>query len=180
MRILIYSPAFYPSIGGLETQIYLLAFNFVALNHEVKVITKVPDPQFKIFPFEIIRNPSPLRLLKEISWCNIYFQANISLKGLWPLLFVKKPWGVTHQGWYCRSDGHLGWQDYIKNYVVRFAYSVSASEAIAKNIPSHSIVIPNTYGITYSLISLESPLEKMYNCCNHNKPNGIGKIVCSG
>ena len=105
MKILIYSPLFYPSIGGIETVISILAHEFVTHGHSVKLVSQVPATDAKIFPFEVIRQPSKQSLLKLMHWCDVYFQGCISLKGIWPLLMIRKPWVVTHQTWYCRPNG---------------------------------------------------------------------------
>lgn len=145
MKILIYSPFFYPSIGGLETVVSILAYEFVDQGHQVKLVSQILDPSSSYFPFEVIRRPNSAQLLKLAYWSDIYFQANISLKGIWPLLVTRKPFIVTHQGWYARSDSSIGWQDHLKYFATRFATNVCASEAIKEHISASSVVIPNTY-----------------------------------
>jgi glycosyltransferase involved in cell wall biosynthesis len=146
MKILIYSPQFYPAVGGLETVVELLAREFVAQGHEVKLVCQIPDEDSKkTFSYEVYRRPSPMKLIQLTRWCNVYFQPNISLKGLYPLLLVPKPWVVAHNNWYSRSSGSLGWQDILKNWVTHLATNISVSQAVAKRIPAPSIVIPNPY-----------------------------------
>lgn len=145
IKILIYSPFFYPSIGGLETVVSILAHEFIRQGHEVKLVSQTPATDSKFFPFEVIRQPLPQQLLGLTRWCDIYFQGCVSLKGIWPLLIVRKPLVITHQTWYRRLDGSLGWQDYFKHFVTRFATNISASYALAKGIPGQSTVIPNPY-----------------------------------
>jgi glycogen synthase len=53
MRILIYSPSFYPAIGGLETIISTLAHEFIEQGHDVKLISQTPVTDSKQFPFEV-------------------------------------------------------------------------------------------------------------------------------
>lgn len=145
MNILIYSPLFYPKLGGLETVISILAHKFVEYGHKVKVISTTPARDEKNFPFEVIRGPSPQRLLQLTRWCDVFFQGNISLKGIWPVLLLRKPLTVTHQSWYQRLDGSLGWQDYLKQFVTRVAINICASNALAERLQSKSTVIPNPY-----------------------------------
>lgn len=114
MKILIYSPVFYPSVGGIETVVSMLANEFIKQGHEVNLVTQIPATDSKFFAFEVIRKPNWQQLLKLTKWCDIYFQACISLKGILPLLIIRRPWIVTHQTWYCRADGSLGLQDYLK------------------------------------------------------------------
>lgn len=145
MKILIYSPAFYPSIGGLETVISNLAHEFLTHNCQVKVVSQTPAIDTKDFPFEVIRRPSANQLLELTRWCDLYFQACVSLKGLWPLLFVRKPLVVTHQTWYFNPKGRWIWQAWLKHFVSRFATNIAPSYAIANQLPSPVKVIPNSY-----------------------------------
>jgi glycogen synthase len=146
MKILIYSPAFLPKIGGLELNQHELADQFTRLGHQVTVVTTTPPAGADRYPFRVVRQPGPAALLREVSACDVYFQANVSLRGLWPLLFVRRPWAVSHHSWYCRSDGRVAWQDRLKRYLLRFAAaSISVSKAIADDLGTKSEVIENAY-----------------------------------
>lgn len=145
MKILIYSPLFYPSVGGLETVVSILAHEFVDQGHTVKLVSKVTTKDRKVFPFEVIRKPNLLKLLNLTQWCDVYFQPVISLKGIWTLLISLKPWVVAHHNWYTRPNGSLGWQDHLKKFLLRFATNISVSQAVAKHISTQSVIIPNPY-----------------------------------
>jgi glycogen synthase len=145
MKILIYSPLFYPSIGGLETITSILAHEFTCLGHEVRLISETPSTDSKEFSFEIIRQPSKKLFLSLTKWCDVYFQSCVSLKGLWPLLFISRPLAITHHTWYRRDDGSYNWKDYLKQFVTHFAVNIAVSHEIAKNISAASTVIPNSY-----------------------------------
>jgi glycogen synthase len=145
MKILIYSPLFYPSIGGIETVVSILAHEFVRQGHAVKLVSQTPDPEANPFPFEVIRQPGFKQLLALTAWCDVYFQGCISLKGIFPLLMTPKPLLVTHQTWYRRTSGKPSWQDYLKQGVAHFATNIAASSAVAKHLSAKSTVIPNPY-----------------------------------
>jgi glycogen synthase len=145
MKILIYSPSFYPNIGGLETIIATLATEFSKQGHLVKLVSSTPDIDAKQFAFEVIRQPNSRHLLKLIRWCDVYFQGCISLKGILPLFAVLKPLIASHHTWYRRVNGRKSWQDYLKKFVSLFATNVSVSHAIAEEIPGKSYIIPNSY-----------------------------------
>ena len=145
MRILIYSPAFYPSVGGIETLVEILAQEFVRQGHEVKLVSQVPAIDSKIFSFEVVRRPAPSKLLALTNWCEVFFQPHMSLKGAWPLLIKNRPWVVAHNAWYTRSDGSMGWQHHLKHFAARFATGISVSHAVAAHVSTPSKVIPNTY-----------------------------------
>lgn len=146
MRIVFYSPAFLPNIGGLELNVANLAAHVAALGHEVAVVTQTPGRGADDFPFQVIRQPSALELLRWTRWCDVFHQANVSLRGAWPLLLVRRPWVVSHHSWYCRTEGNVAWQDRLKRFLLRFAAgSISVSQAIADDLATPSVVIPNPY-----------------------------------
>ena len=149
MKILFYSPAFLPNVGGLELLVATLAARWAAMGHEVLVMTQTPQTPGRGadgFPFKVIRRPSPLELLRWARWCDVLHQANVSLRGLWPLLLVRRPWVVSHHSWYCRTGGRIAWQDRLKRYLLRFAAaSISVSQAVADDLATPSVVIPNPY-----------------------------------
>jgi glycosyltransferase involved in cell wall biosynthesis len=145
MRILVYSPAFLPQVGGLEINTANLAEQFRRAGHEVTVVTTTAGPEGGL-PYRVIRNPSPRELLRWTRWCDVFHQANVSLRGLWPLLLVRRPWVVSHHSWYCRSDGRIVWKDRLKRWLLRFAASsIAVSQAIADDLATPAVVIPNSY-----------------------------------
>jgi glycogen(starch) synthase len=146
MRILLYSPAFLPSIGGIEINQAFLADQLTGLGHEVTVVTQTAARGEDAFSFSILRRPGPVAFLRALASCDVLFQANVSLRGLWPLLFVRRPWAVSHHSWYTRIDGHVAWQDRLKRFLLRFAaVSISVSQALADDLGTPSLVIPNAY-----------------------------------
>jgi glycogen synthase len=145
MRILIYSPAFHPSVGGLEMVMSILAHEFASAGHAVKVVSLTQDRENNLFPFEVVRFPSQRNLLRLVHWCEVFFMGNISLKGLWPLALLRRTVVVTHQGWYCRLNDETGWQDRLKFLVSRFVTNISSSYSVAGHLPGKSVVIHNPY-----------------------------------
>ena len=145
MNILISSFSFYPNIGGIEEVSSILAKEFIYLGHNVKIVTYTPDNNSNSLPFEIFRQPKASKLLELMQWCDIFFHNNISLKTFWPLLFVRRPWVVAHHTWLKRCDNSQGWQDYIKQFLLKFASSISVSSAIAEHLSTPSDVIGNPY-----------------------------------
>ena len=69
----------------------ILAEEFAAAGHEVRLMThavadeKTDDARL---PFPVIRRPGMKAMLGLLRWCDVYFQNNISVRTLWPLLFV--------------------------------------------------------------------------------------------
>ena len=145
MKILVYSPAFLPQVGGLEINTANLADRFQRAGHEVTVVTTTAGTSDGL-SYRVVRNPSPWELLRWTRWCDVFYQANVSLRGLWPLLLVRRPWVVSHHSWYCRSDGRIIWRDRLKRWTLRFAASsIAVSQAVADDLATPSVVIPNPY-----------------------------------
>lgn len=149
MKVLHYSPAFLPQIGGLELNVCNIALRIQAAGHDVTVVTQTPAAEPDDLPFRVIRCPSSLELLRWTRWCDVFFQANVSLRGLWPLLLLRRPWVVSHHSWYCQSDGRIAWQDRLKRWLLRFAAaSIAVSKAVAADLSTPgtpALVIPNPY-----------------------------------
>ena len=143
MKILLGSHHFFPSTGGIETVSNLLAREFVALGHEVRVVTQTPGNGD--FPFAVVRRPRPLELLRQVRWCDVFLQSNISLRTLWPLFLIRRPLLIAHHIWIRDSRGRSGWPERLKRFVLRFATSLAISEAIAKSLPVPSIRVGNPY-----------------------------------
>lgn len=144
MKILFSSYVFYPSIGGIELVSSILAQEFVNLGHEVKLITQSVSQELE-FSFEVIRQPKPYQLLRLVNWCDVFFHNNISLQAFWPLLLLRKPWVIAHHTWIRHPDGRLSWQEHLKFFLMRFATSISVSQAIAKHLSTPSTIIGNPY-----------------------------------
>jgi len=122
----------------------MLAEEFLRQGHEVRVITQtqrsdeaVPDA----FPFELQRRPTAQRLLALVRWCDVYFHNNVSLPCAWPVLFVRRPWVVAHHVWIPKR-GLIG---RLKRLALRRAVGISISEAIASDLSTPSVIIPNPY-----------------------------------
>lgn len=146
MKLLLYSPAFLPQVGGLEINQATLAGEFQRAGHEVVVVTRTASAAPDELPFRVVRRPGPRELVRWTRWCDVFMQANVSLRGLWPLLLVRRPWVVSHHSWYCRSDGRIAWQDRLKRRLLRHAAaSIAVSRAVAADLTPTPTVIPNGY-----------------------------------
>ena len=143
MKILLGSHHFFPSTGGIETVSELLAREFVGLGHEVRVLTQTEGEGS--FAFPVIRRPGASELLRQVRWCDVFLQNNISLRTVWPLLFARRPLFIAHQTWITNPDGSVGWEHRLKRFVLRYAASLAISRAIAEELPVPSILVGNPY-----------------------------------
>ncbi|MBE7212610.1 MAG: glycosyltransferase family 4 protein [Gluconacetobacter diazotrophicus] len=150
MRILLATHFFFPNIGGLETVARVLADQFTALGHQVIVMTQSPRPDGEAldreeFAYPVVRCPDAKQTLRLVRWCEVYFQNNISLRTLWPLLLARRPWVVSHQTWLTRVNGRTGWEDILKKQLIRFGSPIAISRAVAAPLPVPATLIGNPY-----------------------------------
>lgn len=155
MKILVYSPAFHPSVGGLEAVVAMLAAGLAEAGCEVAVATTTPNPggEEPREGYRVVRRPGPLRLLALTRWSDVFISANVALKGLWPLVLVRRPWVVSHHSWYRQEDGSLSWRDRLKRRALaRAAASIAVSRAMADDLDAlappgaaPTLVIENPY-----------------------------------
>lgn len=143
MKILLGSHHFFPSRGGIETVSVLLARAFATAGTEVRVVTQTAGNGD--FPFHVVRRPGIVELFRQVRWCDVFLQNNISLRTLWPLLFVRRPLFIIHQTWITSADGTVGWQHRLKRFVLRSATSFAISRAIAERLPVAATVVGNPY-----------------------------------
>ena len=143
MKILISSHAFSPDIGGIETVSGLLAEEFSRLGHEVVVVTQsLGDTRF---PFRVLRRPTPRALIRLIKWCDVFWQNNLSLRTVWPALFLRRKIVVTHQGSYCRAPSGIDLAQRVKLALANRLPSVAISRAVAQCLRTNSTIISNPY-----------------------------------
>jgi glycogen synthase len=155
VKILISSHVFSPSIGGIESCTLDLALAFSKSGHEVQVITQSPsnNPDDD-HGLKVIRRPSKSVLLRAIRWCDVYFQSNISLQTLWPLIFIRKPLAVCTHTWLRNADGSRGAMVRLKKLALRFATNIYISKAIRDHVGYKGFIVPNPYNsATFRVIS---------------------------
>jgi glycosyltransferase involved in cell wall biosynthesis len=146
MRILISSHLFAPSIGGIEQVSAVLAEEFAACGHAVRVLTQTPAQSEPAAAYDVWRQPDAGRLLAAVRGCDVYLQNNISLATLWPAWLWRRPVVIAHQTWLTQPDGSVGWRERAKHFCTRRARAnIAISGAVAAALPGRSVVVPNPY-----------------------------------
>ena len=145
MKILFSSYLFEPSVGGIETVSKVLVNRFAAAGHDVHVISQSPSERIDSANYEVTRRPSIAQIFRLLKWCDLFFQNNISLRSLIPGLLLQKPTLVVHQTWLRNVHGGVGWNNQVKQALLRFVTNIAISQAVADRLSADSIVIGNPY-----------------------------------
>ena len=145
MKILFSSYAFEPSIGGIESVSKILAQRFAAAGQDIHVITETPGDAISSANYRLTRRPSIGQTFRLLRWCDLFFQNNISLRSLIPALLLRKPTLVVHQTWLQNIRGGIGWQNRLKQALLRVVTNVAISKAVADRLSAHSFAIGNPY-----------------------------------
>lgn len=149
MKIVVYSPAFHPMIGGLETVVQVLATEWSKLGHAVTVVTNAPNAEPDTFPFKVLRGASFFDIVRAVRGGDVFVHANVSLWGLLPWLLCgsrRPPWVATHHGWYEDFGKPVTALNRLKKWLCSFAAAnISVSRAVDQFLGVKGFVIPNPY-----------------------------------
>src|SRR5215468_7688914 len=121
----------------------ILAEEFTAAGHQVKVATQVAAEAERDHDYEIVRLPTLKSCVQLLRWSDVCLCANVSLRGLPPMMIARTPVVVSHQGTYDLPKFSI--LSEFKKTVARFSHNICCSQAVQSRIPGRSVVIPNTY-----------------------------------
>lgn len=99
MRILIASYVFHPLLGGIATSSSLIAQEFAAAGHEVRVITTTAGDDLTAINYRLLRHPGVLGLWRQVAWCDVFLSVHLSVRLAWPLMLLRRPWVIAHHSW---------------------------------------------------------------------------------
>ena len=145
LRIIVYSPAFYPLIGGLEEVARLCCQEFVRAGHKVQVLTQTPLGDRPEQSFPVLRQPSFAEALAATQKSDVFVEFNISLKGLVFPMLAGKPIVVSHQSWFSNIRQPPTTRARLKRHASRFVTNIACSHAINQHLGGTATVIPNAY-----------------------------------
>ncbi|TPG20620.1 glycosyltransferase family 4 protein [Variovorax guangxiensis] len=131
MKVLLYSHAFHPSVGGVESVSMSLAEGFIANGIECKVVTHSRDddvptsaptqwlsmsapssaPSMSPFGFEVIRQPRSAQVRELVRWADVVLFNGASMRLQPSVLFSRKPFVWVHVGYQVACIDGLGWVD---------------------------------------------------------------------
>lgn len=114
MKVLLYSHAFHPSVGGVETVSMALAQGFLASGGiACRIVTQSPaGPGAPVdYGFEVFRSPGPAQQRELVRWADVVLFNGASL-ALQPwVLLARKPFVWVHVGYQVGCIDGLGWVD---------------------------------------------------------------------
>lgn len=177
MRILMTTPYFSPSLGGIETVAECLANEFVALGHEVVVATSTRDDDGLERSYRVLRAPSILALVRETLRADAILQSQISLRLGLPSLLLRRPTVIAHHMWTPRiGPGALVGK--IKHALLHLADNVAVSSAMAKSLAVPCAIIPNPYQNTlFAKASHTSPKRDLVFLGRLIEDKGLGVLI---
>lgn len=144
MKILFTSHKFFPDVGGIEVNSFILANYFAQSGHEVFLVTQTPAPAYSVnYTFTVIRKPSAIKLFILTLTSDIVYQNNIELKSLYPALILRKKYIIASRTWIRATCGRIRLIDRLKRYLIRKA---NASIAISKSVQIASCTFSTVIG----------------------------------
>lgn len=143
MKVCISTYTFLPDIGGVATTESILATAFARAGHDVTVVTITPGPVTG-YDYAVVRRPGMLRLTQLYAQADILILSNLSLKLFYPLLFMRRPFGLRHHS---DSAAQLSrsWlsPDLLRRWIMRRAVNFATSAFIGRKIAvPHHVVHP--------------------------------------
>jgi glycosyltransferase involved in cell wall biosynthesis len=111
MKILLYSKAFHPMVGGVETVATTLAEMFTKLGHECEVLTPVANSEPDNFTFKVHRNPDFWKTIRLIRDADVVVSKGASLTLVPYCMLMAKPFIWIHAGYQASCVDGLGWVD---------------------------------------------------------------------
>lgn len=145
LKILVLSHRFYPDIGGIEANSEILATGFSQADHEVRLLTWTKSTGDRAFPFQIIRNPSVLRRIKELYWADVVFENNPCFRLAWPGILFKKPTVIALNTWVPVQKNLQG--RLKRRWLKRAKQIIAVSHAVRRRSWLGAVVIRNPYNV---------------------------------
>jgi len=109
MKILLYTKAFHPMVGGIETVTATLAEMLNTLGQECEVLTPVENPKPDTFNYKIHRKTGFLKTIKLVSNSDLVVSKGASLAMVPYCMLLAKPFIWIHSGYQASCVDGLGW-----------------------------------------------------------------------
>ncbi|MFQ3588147.1 MAG: glycosyltransferase family 4 protein [Fimbriimonadaceae bacterium] len=138
------SYAYAPDIGGIESVTRMLVDEWIALSHDVQIVTHA-EGDSPGEPCPVHRRPALSQLESLHIWADVVWHNNISLTYARPAIrrWRRKPWVVTHAT-YVPPDAPIKVR-LTKGIAFKLARNIAITRHIQSTFRGKSIVIPNPY-----------------------------------
>lgn len=140
LKILLYTTSFAPHIGGIAGMVSMLAEEFVALGHNVVVMTSVAASNDS-HPFKVYRVPRFCRQVELIRECDVLVHANISWKSSWQLIFGWRKVIFQHHATYLEGSGVSVPSGRLKRWLARRRPGIAVSSFVARKCGIADVVL---------------------------------------
>src|SRR5258707_15600154 len=107
----------------------ILAEEFTANGHQVKVATQVAVEVERDHDYEVVRLPTLKSCVQLLRWSDVCLCANVSLRGLPPMMMARTPVVVSHHSTY-DSPSRFSILSEFKKIVTRFSNNICCSAAV--------------------------------------------------
>jgi len=122
----------------------VLASGLAERGYDVTVVTPTPGDTAG-YPFRVVRRPSALEYLRLVRDSDLMWQNHVSLRLLWPLIFVQRPLIIMHHI-YIASDAETETEHgFLKRMACMFGRNVFVSSVLRDAAGLPGPVIPNCY-----------------------------------
>ena len=111
MKILLYTRAFHPMVGGIETVTETMAGLLNKLGQECEVLTPIENPEPDAFNYKVHRKPGFLKTMKLVFNADLILSKGASLALVPYCLLLAKPFVWIHSGYQASCVDGLGWVD---------------------------------------------------------------------
>ncbi|MGE3141905.1 MAG: glycosyltransferase family 4 protein [Hyphomonadaceae bacterium] len=155
LKVAILTPYFFPEYGGTQRVVEILAREFSAIGHEVRILTLAPtphDPQRARergdIPEEIsvVRNARHSDVRAAMRWADVGLILYVTLRLGLPAILSGKPCVVAHHYWLFTDHKLTGAPvRLLRRLMLEGALSIACSQAVAKSLPVPARVAVNGY-----------------------------------
>jgi glycogen(starch) synthase len=95
MRVVFSAYGFLPDVGGVSTTVAILARAFADAGHDVTVVT-LSDGPIDGYGYRVVRRPDLLALFRLYREADLLILANLALRLIYPLLFMRRDYALQH------------------------------------------------------------------------------------
>jgi len=149
MKLTIYTPSYWPKIGGLETISQIIATECAGLECDVTVLTDDlllnTDARAEENNVKIVRTKYFKSMLSTFSESDVILFMNISLKILPIAIASRKPIVLSHHIDYSDKKLKNKILSFVKRTITIFFSNIYVSSYISKKMFGRGCIIPNAY-----------------------------------